>query len=238
MVRNHHEKYKDMAESVLPSTRRRAAREDRRAIHQRHRARTRAALAGYRVAGDPVDVETDVRGTPDREIREFVWGRRSADKVGPLIRWAIRRVERDPRLRHADVATQVAAFRSMFPDNLIGRHAIDHIEWALTWHADRDRHLRPRTGRRDEELAVLRAQVRTILGSGRHSQLNAGIRRLATSEPPPRMPAALDMGGATARVTRASAPYRMLHGEHDIDAFVADVAHASAVVELIHMLSN
>ncbi len=136
MVRNHHEKYKDMAESVLPSTRRRAAREDRQAIHQRHRAQTRAALADYRRSGDPVDVETHVRATPDREIHDFVWDRRSADKVGPLIRWAIRRVERDPQLRDADVATQTAAFRSMFPDNLIGRHAIDHIRWALTWRAE------------------------------------------------------------------------------------------------------
>lgn len=109
MVRNHHEKYKDVAESVLPSTRCRAARQDRRAIHQRHRAQTRAALADYRVPGDPVDVETDVRRTPDREIRDFVWDRRSADKVGPLIRWAIRRVEHDPPLRDADGATQVPA---------------------------------------------------------------------------------------------------------------------------------
>ncbi|HVV76468.1 MAG TPA: hypothetical protein VHC43_10570 [Mycobacteriales bacterium] len=176
-MRNHYEKYKDMAESVLPSKQRRSARQDRRAIHQRHRAQTRAALADYRVAGDPVDVETDMRGTPDREIRDFVWDRRSADKVGPLIRWAIRRVERDPRLRDADVATQVAAFRSVFPDNLIGRHALDHIKWALSWNANRDPDLRPRADRRNDDLEALRAQVRTILENGRHRELNGGIRR-------------------------------------------------------------
>jgi hypothetical protein len=91
------------------------------------------------------------------------------------------------------------------------------------------RYLRPRTGRRDDDFAALRAQVRTILENGRHRELNAGIRRLATT---------VDMGGTSVRVARATAPHRMLHSGHDIHAFVADVSDAAAVVELIHHLSD
>lgn len=238
MVRNHQEKYKDMAESVLPSTRRRAAREDRRAIHQRHRAQTTAALDQFRLGGDPIDIEANLRGTPSREIRDFIWDRRSADKVGPLIRWAIRRVERDPRLRDADVATQLAAFRAVFPNNLIGRHAIDHIKWALQWRADRiSRRAAPADRSVDLHL-TLRARVQMILETGRHGDLNAGIRRLAAAELQ-RSDAAAGRGDTLwHRPPPAAAPYRLLRGAHDIDAFVADVAHASAVVDLIRTLSR
>lgn len=238
MVRNHHEKYKDMAESVLPSTRRRAAREDRQAIHQRHRAQTRAALADYRRSGDPVDVETHVRATPDREIHDFVWDRRSADKVGPLIRWAIRRVERDPQLRDADVATQTAAFRSMFPDNLIGRHAIDHIRWALTWRAEGNRNLPRRAYWRGENLDALDAQVRSILENGQHSTLNAGIRSLAATDPRPSNCTVAGGDELRHREGRPVAPYRMLRGAHDIDEFVRDIASAPAIVSLVNKLSR
>jgi len=50
LVRNHDEKIKDMSRSVLPSSWRVGARETRRAINQRHRARVRGALAAARGA--------------------------------------------------------------------------------------------------------------------------------------------------------------------------------------------
>ena len=48
MVRSHDEKIKDMAESVLPSTARRSAREFRRRAHRRQRARQRDLLIAIR----------------------------------------------------------------------------------------------------------------------------------------------------------------------------------------------
>jgi hypothetical protein len=229
MVRNHNQKSKDMAESVLPSTRRRAVRNDRRTIHQRHRARTRAALTAYRQAVDPVDVEVNAREMPDRALRDFVWERRAADKVGPLVRWAIRRVERDPQLRDADVATQVDAFRGILPDNLIGRHALSHIEWGLSWHSRKHLYRAIGSPRADRERELLRNRVQLILETGRHADLNAGIRALAAEWP---------LAGSAQAVASDRVPHRMLRGAHDLDAFIEDVAGVERIIELVTRLSE
>jgi DNA-binding Lrp family transcriptional regulator len=42
-----------------------------------------------------------------------------------------------PDLRDAGLDIQVEHFARLFPDNLIGRHAVQHIEWALKYEATR-----------------------------------------------------------------------------------------------------
>src|SRR6185369_10577686 len=104
-LRNHGEKVKDMAESVLPSTARGSVREQRRRVHRRHRARERDLLVNSRRSahgGVRVNVEEGLEEDRDaavfevdfeerrraQEIASLVWGRRAADKTGPLTRWA------------------------------------------------------------------------------------------------------------------------------------------------------
>lgn len=100
-MRNHNEKSRDMARSVLPSTARGTARQTRASIHRRERARLRTALHALRAVGDPDDFDGDLTWIARRDIGEMVDDRRSADKVGPLVTWAERRVERDPALAAA-----------------------------------------------------------------------------------------------------------------------------------------
>src|SRR5579859_4575482 len=111
-----------MSRSVLPSTSRKAARDNCRIIHKRQRTRELAALVAYRRDTDPGSVAPDVRGTYGSDITEMVWSRRAHDKVGPLIRWAEATIAADPVLRSAPPAEQVAYFARLMPDSTIGRH--------------------------------------------------------------------------------------------------------------------
>ena len=138
-MRNHDQKIKDMSRSVLPSTGRKGARDNRRIIHRRQRARELAAVTVYRRVADPDTVTPDVRGTYGPDVTHMVWERRARDKVGSLIRWAEATIAADPVLRSASRAEQIVFFARMMPDTLIGRHAVQHIEQALEWHERRAR---------------------------------------------------------------------------------------------------
>jgi len=133
-VKNHDEKIKDMVESVLPSTARKSARDRRRIVHKRARAHQRVALADVTVSCD--DVCVDFRdGRRKSELHWIVLDRRGADNVGALTRWAVAVVDSDPTLRRAPLHVQVGHFASLLPADVIGQHAVQHIEWALKYAA-------------------------------------------------------------------------------------------------------
>lgn len=83
-MRNHNQKRRDVARSVLPSTRE-SSQTDRRNIHRAERAATRAVLYNARAAECEIDAHVDFDF--DRRIKEFRQERRYADKVGPLEPW-------------------------------------------------------------------------------------------------------------------------------------------------------
>jgi hypothetical protein len=239
-VRNHNEKIKDMAESVLPSKRRRGARFERRHIHAQERARIRAELHAYRTAIDPDDIETDLRIDGRHAIARMVSDRRDADKVAPLVRWAIRRVELDPDLRGASVEDQIASFRRVLPDNLIGRHAVSHIEGALEWEYQRRR--APRTGiprTLDGKRAEWRALVMRVLESGQHAKLNSAMWRQVERERNQRERQALAerRGKQAVRYLSLSTPWRPLLGIHDVDDYVGAVMPVASVRAIVESLA-
>ena len=219
-MRNHDEKNKNMQRSVLPSSRRRAARRERRTIHQQARARQRDALAQYRKDHDAA--EPDFReGRRKSATKWMVLDRRSADKIGPLTRWAVRAIERDPALRDAALTDQIAYFAARLPTDVIGRHAVFHIEFALRWrfHPDSERRYwgPPPAPTRHERRAQVVADARLILETGRHRELNVALRRAYAV-------------GAPVAVRRwrdsepAPLPVRLLAGMHDIDAFAHEIS--------------
>lgn len=235
-----------MARSVLPSTRRRGARQDRALAHARARRRLRAELhelAGY---DDPDDYEGDLTWEARGDIAEMVQERRVGDKVGPLVRWAERTVERDPVLRDARFDQRVAHFRRLLPDGLIGDHAMVHLRWVIDdelpwWRRPRVPPAEPRP--------TLREKVEAIVRAGRHGELNRRIR-LSSAEysvkevwvPPERVidddhpaPGVLIRG----HWTKVHEPVviRPLRGAHDIDAFVQrgdTTAVHELYTELVH----
>lgn len=232
-MRNHDEKKKDMQRSVLPSSRRKGARDDRRQIHKRARARERDMLSEYRM--DREGAEPDFReGRRKSNTEWMVLERRSADKIGPLTRWAVRTVEADPVLRDAPLHEQVAHFEAMLPTDLIGKHAVAHIRCALEAEFGRVEPLwltrmreSPGPGREERRRQVL-ADARAILEAGRHGRLNAALRRVY-------YPSAIVVPDGDAR---GVPPARFLLGAHDVEDFAEDVAAYQSVCEVVRGIAE
>src|SRR5579884_1193576 len=119
------DKRRDMARSVLPSRARARARAALAGVRRHHRRAVAREL--YRLRG-PLDdasvVEFDLgvhERYPDHLVRDEVRARRDADKVAPLVRWA---VVSTARLRLEDRLSHLAA---MLPADLIGAHALSHL---------------------------------------------------------------------------------------------------------------
>lgn len=135
-MRNHDQKARDMARSVLPSKARKRARDERAEIHGRERAHERRLLRAMLRCSDPDDFECDL-GFAARhrgDISGMVYDRRTADKLGPLLHWAERLIESDPVLSVATPAERAAHFGKIMPSGLIGDHAIAHLDWVLHGH--------------------------------------------------------------------------------------------------------
>lgn len=226
-VRNHDEKTRDMCRSVLPSTSRKSTRERRRTIHKRQRARELAAVTTYRRDPDPDSAYPDLHGKYGRDINEMVWDRRDADKVGPLVRWAMATIAADPALRSATRAEQVAYFAGLLPDTTIGRHAVQHIEMALEW---RDLRWPSRAHRvRDEprpEVVAMESQLRRILEDGLHGALNRELRWIT-----PEL-------GEKPRFCFWPPEPRLLLGGHDVEAFSAEMVGWPQVRAVVSILAK
>jgi hypothetical protein len=213
-VRNHGQKIKDMSRSVLPSTGRKSARDNRRIIHRQQRARELAAVTAYCRDTDPGSVTPDVHGTYAPDITQMVWHRRAQAEAT---------IAADPVLRSAPRAEQVAYFARLMPDTTIGRHAVQHIEQALEWHERRARYNASRPTAPGPHVAEMERRLRQILEAGLHATLNARLRQLAgTQEDRPRA---------------TPMPRRLLLGSHDIEAFTKKMARWPAVRDLVATLA-
>jgi hypothetical protein len=109
-----------MARSILPSTRRKGAREDKRINNRKARARVKAEMRRCLRDPDYAD-EADLFYEPSWSY--IVSDRREADKLNHFIRWAeaiTQGVPRDDRVKH---------MRGMLPEGLIGWHAVSHLEF-------------------------------------------------------------------------------------------------------------
>lgn len=127
-MRNHEHKTRDMARSVLPSTARLGARQARASVRSRERADERRVLHALLRAADPDDFDGDLCWEDRRELSDMVWGRRSADKIAPIVRWAKVRIARDQRLAGADYWARRNYFAGLLGDTLAGRHALSHLD--------------------------------------------------------------------------------------------------------------
>lgn len=218
-MRNHDEKIKDMVESVLPSTRREAARAQRRAVHKQQRARQRDVLRNITVEPDP-DFREGRRATA---ISNMVWDRRAADNIGALVRWAAAVIERDPDLRAGGWPAQRAWFAAVLPKDIIGQHALQHIEWAVGPRPTYSWTLRqpaPPLALIREELAT---EVLHVLETGRHAELNVRLRQEYAVDRAPRW----------VREPHRMRPERLLNGLHDLEAFVEHIVGDADVRKVV-----
>src|SRR5689334_2002640 len=97
------DKVRDMARSLLPSTRRKSARDTRSQLHREARRTARLELARLERQPEAFEDLPGPDGGRDPEIGFMVKSRRWADKVNPFIRWATattRELPRESRLSH------------------------------------------------------------------------------------------------------------------------------------------
>jgi hypothetical protein len=117
---------------------------------------------------------------PLSEHLEAISSRRNADKIAPLERWALRRVE-EIRVElsvtgtptGAEVADISRQLRALLPPGVIGWHAMSHLRWIIDepwWRRPLDRPVRMTLAERLADLG------RWALETGRHRQLNSVVR--------------------------------------------------------------
>lgn len=117
------EKRREMARSILPSTRRKSARDELREVKQRNRHQIRQALRKVlRHEEYEADDDVDLNYYPYEKISYIVSERRAADKLGHFEKWAIE-ITKDIE----DPSTRLSYMRSILPQGLIGEHALSHL---------------------------------------------------------------------------------------------------------------
>jgi hypothetical protein len=109
-----HDKLRDMVRSILPSTRRQRAREEKAIARRSARrvARHELRIADFETAD--LDRDADQAGNVSQ--------RRSADKLNHFMRWA------DALTEGMSAYEALQHIRAILPKNLIGDHAYSHWE--------------------------------------------------------------------------------------------------------------
>lgn len=174
------EKAREIARSVLPSTRRRSARIDLAHLKRSHRRRIRQTLHDWVGYDDPLDFEGHIYDYDRPTPHSSYWGgltgivddRRNGDKLGALLRWA-------PAVTaHLDnPEDRYMAMKAVLGDNLIGRHALSHLAFMDVFDF-RDDFNRYRWRSRDHapdpwsDPVHIEHVIREILASGWHKDLN------------------------------------------------------------------
>lgn len=233
-------KLKDIAESVLPSKRRKGARDELRYIKQKNRRNINRQLAKI----DSIDTYLDdprvedINFYPNSDIYQAVLSRRNADNIAGLMQWAEFRVKKegitDPHYRYDFV-------KRAMPDNLIGRHALSHVESVegfcsgtgdsfrsecpehATWRFYRFAETKEeQEARIAVERAAFRDKVRAKLNEpGGHAALNRAIKRAHSNlTHSHRWNYRLKM-----IPTQCDCLPRTIAGTHDIEAWIKDVFH-------------
>jgi hypothetical protein len=111
----------DMARSILPSTARKGARDDKRNFHKRHRAKIREVLETTDDWEDEGYLDPNWMPRKDGFYWDVVEGRRGSDKLNHFVHWAKRITDHLPQEDKMDY------IRPMLPPGLIGAHAESHL---------------------------------------------------------------------------------------------------------------
>lgn len=242
-------KARQMARSILPSTRRKAARENLRAIKQSHRALVRRELRRLDEENEPRDC-FDPRGYPTGKIAYEVRERQNADKLGHFEKWA---VEISKGIPEADGRRKWV--RALLPAGLIGDHAMTHLDnydafETNTWRYSYRWKYGPDLTPEEQAKAVREAReavharrvrlLREVVASGwGHRLLNAGIPhstvvwQVWTKDVPTEVPDGVHgktkvvLRDRHVAVIKGPTVPRKLGGLGDIEAFLGDLEKAS-----------
>ena len=220
------DKERDMLRSVLPSTRRKGARDD--FAYTKRNARREARQRCHELAVDPEiwDDQYDSHDYPDARIHEIKWERRGYDNVAALQRWAPHKV--------ADVRREdrLSKLKALLPDNTIGRHAVTHVDHLPEFYIPQDHLPRRYYDQRgfwsyvDPDSwwgrAVRYAEIEARLIAAirdHHRQLNRLLKK-----PVPVWKRIRGTDGTYYGVRQPDEPGRPVYGVHDITGCIAHYA--------------
>lgn len=190
------EKLRTMTRSILPSKARKRARKAKARAKRRDRRIVRQELTRHSDADFADATKFDLlRVTP---LTWIVWERRGADKLNHFMRWC------DSLTRGMPRAQKIDSVRAILPKNLIGDHAFGHWEW----HCKRQRRARMTY----REIARRRQQ-------SSHDRARHALRVALERDPC----LLAELNAEIKRCKLEGEPRRMLHGIHDVDAFVRDI---------------
>lgn len=165
------QKVKQMCRSILPSSARRSARYDKRRIHQRERRAVSQILHEIDSYDSAEDCDADLVNPVNfgwYGMNDVIYNRRGADKVAPFERWAVARTKdiNEP-------VDRLNYIKSLLPENLIGRHAITHVEFLDEFKVDYDHVLRYfRHVKEHDEKGDIAKALLAALSDGRHKEIN------------------------------------------------------------------
>lgn len=125
------EKVHHMVRSILPSTKRKSAKEGKDRLHRQNRRRSSHNLNQYRgyasdVIEDYLDDSTDLLYWVDPHNNDWdniVWERRAADKLTHFENWAYEIT------KHLPVEDRFSKIAGMVPNGVIGNHALSHLDF-------------------------------------------------------------------------------------------------------------
>lgn len=212
------DKIKDMIESLLPSSARRRARENRAAAHRKARRATR-----QNHDRDRTHVYEKKRRV---EIMEMMWDRRGADKLS-FVRWAeqVTKHLSDPEDRYNYI-------KNLVPDNTIGRHALTHLpyEWQPEYRSlySGERSVTPKERRVYYERRHMAELLKEIFDTrDGHRNLNGALKyahnRMGHPKRAWRGPGYTNMGVVDIEYCDGCVQPRLLAGIHDIKDFIEDI---------------
>ncbi len=209
-------KKRDMARSILPSTKK-GGQKDRRRIHKRVRASSRSEMLE-----DPEEADfSSGELLRNHETRGFVDERRLKDKTGPFMRWAERstlEIRQEDRLSH---------IRALVPEGLIGEHAVSHVEWKDHFEDPVVSALKKERFAnnanyytKEDERADFSHGIRKLLNTPKgHSQINHALKKSHV------VSVLYYADGTQKQIGPEYA--RTLKGIHDVDSFLEDLYRAS-----------
>lgn len=234
------EKVRTMLRSILPSTARKHAYFAKRQIARGNRRAVNNNLTKIRSYEDAVEDNFDYDRPVDfgwSDMAEVVYERRNADKLAHFERWATVITDHieDPIDRYNYI-------KALVPDNLIGRHALSHVEFIREFSVeyDHDRRFARRDYRtnaeraadnaafREERIRVVANGIYNAIVAGYHTHINTIIKNswVRTHK--------VHIGGNWKtpvydyHVCPACATPRVCTGTSDIEAFVREWTNPSS----------
>lgn len=211
------QKKRDMARSILPSTKKRSGKM-RREIHKSARGQERILMAHVEDEEAWLEEAPNFEGVErarNQETRHFVEIRRGCDKVAPFIRWAERTTKDIP------AEDRLSYLKGVLPDSLIGEHAVSHLKWNDHFRDPSNNHFFYRTSKSSgkSNTEILKDLLREEILSGSPRDLNLAIKRAHRNR-------YLHYANSFV-VSLGNVAPRTLRGLHDIEDFVRDIYNAT-----------